>query len=63
MNLLNRAAGRIARRNHKPIRVLPVIERLIYGSGIGGARFSSAQHAGSIGPALVMAKRGSANRL
>jgi 2-hydroxy-4-(methylsulfanyl)butanoate S-methyltransferase len=32
-------------------------EGLIYGSGIGGAQFSSAQHAGSIGPALVMAKR------
>ena len=32
-------------------------EGLIYESGIGGERFSSAQHAGSLGPARMMAKR------
>lgn len=32
-------------------------EGLIYGSGIGGEKFSSAQHSGSVGPARLMAKR------
>jgi 2-hydroxy-4-(methylsulfanyl)butanoate S-methyltransferase len=32
-------------------------EGLIYESGIGGERFSSAQHTGSLGPARLMAKR------
>jgi 2-hydroxy-4-(methylsulfanyl)butanoate S-methyltransferase len=32
-------------------------EGLIYSAGIGGEQFSSAQHAGSIGPARLMAKR------
>jgi 2-hydroxy-4-(methylsulfanyl)butanoate S-methyltransferase len=32
-------------------------EGLIYGAGIGGEQFSSAQHAGSLGPARLMAKR------
>ena len=32
-------------------------EGLIYSAGIGGERFSSAQHAGSLGPARLMAKR------
>jgi 2-hydroxy-4-(methylsulfanyl)butanoate S-methyltransferase len=32
-------------------------EGLIYEAGIGGESFSSAQHAGSVGPALLMAKR------
>jgi 2-hydroxy-4-(methylsulfanyl)butanoate S-methyltransferase len=32
-------------------------EGLIYESGIGGERFSSAQHSGSLGPARLMAKR------
>jgi hypothetical protein len=32
-------------------------EGLIYGAGIGGEQFSSAQHSGSLGPARLMAKR------
>src|SRR5271166_6859724 len=32
-------------------------EGLVYDSGIGGERFSSAQHMGSLGPARLMAKR------
>ena len=32
-------------------------EGLIYGAGIGGEQFSSAQHTGSLGPARLMAKR------
>jgi 2-hydroxy-4-(methylsulfanyl)butanoate S-methyltransferase len=32
-------------------------EGLIYSAGIGGEQFSSAQHAGSLGPARLMAKR------
>jgi len=32
-------------------------EGLIYDSGIGGERFSAAQHTGSLGPARLMAKR------
>jgi 2-hydroxy-4-(methylsulfanyl)butanoate S-methyltransferase len=32
-------------------------EGMIYHAGIGGARFSSAQHTGSLGPARLMAKR------
>jgi hypothetical protein len=32
-------------------------EGLIYDAGIGGERFSSAQHSGSLGPARLMAKR------
>jgi SAM-dependent methyltransferase len=32
-------------------------EGLIYGAGIGGEQFSAAQHAGSLGPARLMAKR------
>jgi len=32
-------------------------EGLIYNAGIGGEQFSSAQHAGSLGPARLMAKR------
>jgi 2-hydroxy-4-(methylsulfanyl)butanoate S-methyltransferase len=32
-------------------------EGLVYDSGIGGERFSSAQHTGSLGPARLMAKR------
>jgi hypothetical protein len=32
-------------------------EGLIYGSGVGGEQFSSAQHSGSLGPARLMAKR------
>jgi 2-hydroxy-4-(methylsulfanyl)butanoate S-methyltransferase len=32
-------------------------EGLIYSAGIGGEQFSSAQHAGSFGPARLMAKR------
>src|SRR5271154_6413504 len=32
-------------------------EGLIYEAGIGGERFSSAQHAGSLGPARLLAKR------
>lgn len=32
-------------------------EGLIYEAGIGGERFSSAQHSGSLGPARLMAKR------
>ena len=32
-------------------------EGLIYGAGIGGEQFSSAQHTGSLGPAQLMAKR------
>jgi 2-hydroxy-4-(methylsulfanyl)butanoate S-methyltransferase len=32
-------------------------EGLIYDAGIGGNQFSSAQHAGSLGPARLMAKR------
>jgi 2-hydroxy-4-(methylsulfanyl)butanoate S-methyltransferase len=32
-------------------------EGVVYTSGIGGERFSSAQHAGSLGPARLMAKR------
>src|SRR6516164_7253053 len=32
-------------------------EGLIYDAGIGGERFSSAQHSGSLGPAHLMAKR------
>jgi hypothetical protein len=32
-------------------------EGLIYSAGIGGDQFSSAQHAGSLGPARLMAKR------
>ncbi len=32
-------------------------EGMIYESGIGGERFSSAQHAGSLGPARLLAKR------
>jgi hypothetical protein len=32
-------------------------EGMIYGGGIGGEAFSSAQHSGSVGPARLMAKR------
>ena len=32
-------------------------EGMIYDAGIGGERFSSAQHAGSLGPARLLAKR------
>jgi 2-hydroxy-4-(methylsulfanyl)butanoate S-methyltransferase len=32
-------------------------EGLIYETGVGGERFSSAQHSGSLGPARLMAKR------
>ncbi len=32
-------------------------EGLVYEAGIGGERFSSAQHSGSLGPARLMAKR------
>src|SRR6201993_3238260 len=32
-------------------------EGMIYDAGIGGERFSSAQHTGSLGPARLMAKR------
>src|SRR5208337_2973758 len=32
-------------------------EGLVYEAGIGGERFSSAQHTGSLGPARLMAKR------
>jgi len=32
-------------------------EGMIYAAGIGGERFSSAQHTGSLGPARVLAKR------
>ena len=32
-------------------------EGLIYGAGIGGEQFSSAQHSGSLGPARLMARR------
>jgi hypothetical protein len=32
-------------------------EGLIYDAGLGGERFSSAQHAGSLGPARLLAKR------
>lgn len=32
-------------------------EGIIYDAGIGGGRFSSAQHTGSLGPARLMAKR------
>jgi 2-polyprenyl-3-methyl-5-hydroxy-6-metoxy-1,4-benzoquinol methylase len=32
-------------------------EGMVYGAGIGGERFSAAQHAGSLGPARMLAKR------
>ena len=41
-------------------RVFPekgTYEGLVYGAGIGGERFSSAQHTGSLGPARLLAKR------
>ena len=41
-------------------RIFPdkgVYEGLVYEAGIGGARFSSAQHSGSLGPARLMARR------
>lgn len=34
-----------------------VYEGLVYEAGIGGERFSSAQHSGSLGPARLMARR------
>jgi hypothetical protein len=41
-------------------RVFPekgTYEGLVYSAGIGGERFSSAQHTGSVGPARLLAKR------
>jgi hypothetical protein len=46
-----------ALRGERIFRDKGFYEGLIYESGIGGERFSSAQHSGSLGPARLMAKR------
>jgi len=41
----------------QPVSGRGTYEGLVYESGIGGERFSSAQHSGSLGPARTMARR------
>ena len=64
VRLVNGAFGYEALRHLTPAlrgeRIFPdkgFYEGMIYSAGIGGEAFSSAQHAGSLGPARMMAKR------
>ena len=64
VRLVNGAFGYEAFRHLTPAlrgeRIFPdkgFYEGMIYSAGIGGEAFSSAQHAGSLGPARMMAKR------
>jgi 2-hydroxy-4-(methylsulfanyl)butanoate S-methyltransferase len=47
----------MALRGERVFQDKGVYEGLVYEGGIGGERFSSAQHTGSLGPARLMAKR------
>jgi hypothetical protein len=46
-----------ALRGDRVFRDKGFYEGMIYDSGIGGERFSSAQHTGSLGPARLLARR------
>jgi ubiquinone/menaquinone biosynthesis C-methylase UbiE len=46
-----------ALRGERVVADKGIYEGMVYSAGIGGEAFSSAQHAGSLGPARLMAKR------